>query len=112
MAPPYKGKIIARSGNIALIFGGGGWEVVVIQIKQKPHTFPSGKTLESGSEYLPSSEQWGTLGWSPGPEPWARAYFDALVKADNTDKDYRNAVALIRAKLQDLEFKASRTGSA
>jgi hypothetical protein len=99
--PSYKGKIIARTGDIALLFGGGGWEVVVIQRYQKDYKFPSGSVVVAGTEKLPSSEQWGAFGWTPGSEAWARAYFAALVEADNGDKSYRNTVGIVRQRLLD-----------
>jgi hypothetical protein len=61
-------RLIDREGDVALLeknrpgIPARFFEVVIVQ-KTGAHTWPDGRTTEP-REHMPSSEQWGTHGWS------------------------------------------------
>src|SRR5437762_10301672 len=55
---------VALFAKIAVHHINPGYEVVLVRIR-KETTFPNGKTTPE-HEAMPSSEQWGTYGWTPG----------------------------------------------
>ena len=66
---------------------GRHWDVMVIQRVKNDwtRTFPNGAVVEmkEGDEYLPSSNQWGQMGWTFMNLELALQKFNELVLKDN-----------------------------
>lgn len=78
---------VQRSGRVAIYgkrksWGLVGYEVVIIQ--HSNDRVLDGREIEGGERY-PSSESWGTHGWTYGPSEWDRveAKFNELCARDN-----------------------------
>ena len=57
-----------------------GWEVVKIRIKMLPSLTPSAtKGIREEYEAYPSSEEWGSYGWTPYTKERAFELMDELV---------------------------------
>lgn len=73
----YPWKIIERQGDIALAESGIGYEVIIIQRHNGREIH--GNWFEP-AEYAPSTEQWGTKGWSFKRLGKAKEKFEELLK--------------------------------
>jgi hypothetical protein len=62
------------------------FEVVLVQ-KYKEHTWPNGNTTPA-HEAMPSSETWGTKGWTYPEREQAKVRFDALAGLYNTKEPH------------------------
>ena len=73
-------KQLRRSGDVALyskeLSGHVSFEVIIVQ-KRKAHTFPNGHHTPE-HEAMPSSESWGTHGWTYTNFESAKAKFNTL----------------------------------
>jgi hypothetical protein len=90
--------LLDRSGDVCLIARYNlrarpkppvHWEVVVVQ--QRPaRTFPNGQTAPAREAY-PSTEQWGTAGWTYTTLSAARERFTSLIQNARVSKTVSRA---------------------
>ena len=61
-------KLVRRSVGVAVYsktgHGGTSYETVKVRTHKKDRTLNGIKIAAAGDEYLPSSTQWGVLGWT------------------------------------------------
>jgi hypothetical protein len=82
----YTGKIIKRTGDWLLVAKTMkrckhvGYEALYVRKYAKDRHFPQGVIMPAGSEYLPSSEDFGTYGFAfqSDNEDYARKRFNEL----------------------------------
>ena len=55
-----------------------GYDVYRLQSFKTDHTWPNGTITPAGTQYLPSSEQWGTYAWSYQTLDRAQARYKTL----------------------------------
>lgn len=79
-------RVIRRTGDIVMVQLGKAdcYEVAIVQ-RHNGYNLPGGRVAEA-KEYMPSDEQFGTLGWYYCALDKAEAKFAALVVEANTPK--------------------------
>lgn len=76
-------KLVKREGDCAIYWRkaphhrDAHYEVIVVQ-HFKDRSFPDGRVVPAGEGY-PSSEQWGTAGWTYNSLPEAEVRFNKLL---------------------------------
>ena len=61
--------------------GNDQWEVIIAQTATSDHTFPNGGKVLKGSKSYPSTNKWGTAGWTYNDRNLAIVKFTKLVEA-------------------------------
>lgn len=80
-------RLMKREGQIVMYSltksGRMSYEVMKVQTQKLDNSFTGRK---AGEEFLPSSSQWGTYGWTYNSLKDAEAHFKSLSKSNNNER--------------------------